>query len=173
MYKFRLADKKNDRNINFLKYAGFVASPTRRVRIDESKQGNSYDAHKDEMNRRQQAQSAAGRDIGSLPAVINPQRKGDCEFDLKLFCESYFPQTFSLGWSDDHLRCIEKIEGAVLSGGLFALALPRGTGKTTISECGSIWAMVYGHREFIALIGATETAAGEILDSIKNRTRNQ
>lgn len=167
MYKFRLADKKNERNLNFLKYAAFVAAPSHRKQAASSSTPRGYEAHKDEMNRRQQAQSAAGRDIGDLPPVADEQRKTDCEADFKLFCETYFPQTFSLGWSDDHLRCIEKIEAAVLFGGLFALALPRGSGKTTLAECAGLWAMLYGHREFLTLIGATETAAVEILDSIK------
>lgn len=168
MYKFRLADKKNERNINFLKYAAFVASPAHRKKSDQQQDlPRGYEAHKDEMNRRQMAQSAAGRDIGPLPAVVNKQRKSDCEVDFKLFCESYFPHTFELKWSDDHIRCIEKIETAVLHGGLFALAMPRGSGKTSLAECAGLWAMLYGHREFVTLVGATETAAVEILDSIK------
>lgn len=166
-YRFRLADKKNDRNMNFLKYAAFVASPAHRRQIAPPSTPRGYEAHKDEMNRRQMAQSAAGRDIGDLPEVVNQQRKNDCEFDFKLFCESYFPQTFKLKWSDDHLRCIEKIESAVISGGLFALALPRGAGKSSLAEAAAIWSMCYGHREFITLIGATESAAVEMLDSIK------
>lgn len=167
MYKFRIADQKNERNLNFFKYAALIASPSKRKKPTNAKKATDYEAHKEEMNRRQQAQSASGRDIGSLPEIVNPQRKADCEFDFKLFCESYFPQSFILAWSDDHIKCIEKIEGAVLAGGLFALALPRGSGKTTISECGAIWAALYGHREFIVIIGATETAAGEILSSVK------
>ena len=119
------------------------------------------------MARRSAAQSAEGRDIGEIPKPAHPEQIEACREDFKLFCETYFPELFSLGWSDDHLRVIEKIEQSVLRGGLFALALPRGSGKTSLCETACIWAMLYGHRKFICLIGATETAADEMLASIK------
>ena len=71
----------------------------------------------------------AGRDIGELPEVVNPERKKRCRTNFRMFCEEYFPETFSLEWSPDHLKAIHKIETAVLKGGLFALAMPRGSGK--------------------------------------------
>ena len=39
-----------------------------------------------------------------------------------------------MAWSDDHLKVLEKTRKAVLQGGLFALAMPRGAGKTTSGE---------------------------------------
>lgn len=54
----------------------------------------------------------------------------------------------------------------MLRGGLFALAMPRGSGKSSLTEVAAIGAMFYGYREFIMLIGATESAALELLDSI-------
>ena len=45
--------------------------------------------------------------------------------------------------------------------------MPRSTGKTTICERATIWAVAYGHRKFVALIGATEEAACGNLDEIK------
>ena len=86
---------------------------------------------------------------------------------FQFFCESYFPLTFHLPWSDDHRRVIAKIEEAVLEGGLYALAMPRGSGKTTIAECACLWAILFGHRQFVALIGASEAHAKEMLESIK------
>jgi hypothetical protein len=55
----------------------------------------------------------------------------------------------------------------VLRGGLFAMAMPRGSGKSTISECACIWAVLYGHREFVCLIGSDEGHAMDMLDAIK------
>ncbi len=115
----------------------------------------------------QEKRAATTRDIGKLPDVQDPARKASCRADFRLFCESYFPETFRLKWSDDHLRAIAKIEQAVLKGGLFALAMSRGSGKSSLVERAAIWAMVYGHREFVLLIGASEGAAQEMLDSIK------
>jgi hypothetical protein len=75
--------------------------------------------------------------------------------------------TFHLNWSDDHLKVINRIEQAVMSGGLFSMAMPRGSGKTTICECACIWAALNGHREFVCLIGSDEGHAMDMLDSIK------
>ncbi|MCX8139383.1 MAG: hypothetical protein N3E46_06840, partial [Gemmataceae bacterium] len=113
------------------------------------------------------ALSLASRDIGEPPAVVDLERKARAASDFRFFCEQYFPLTFSLPWSPDHLKVIAKIEQAVLRGGLFAMAMPRGSGKSTICECACIWAVLYGHREFVCLIGSDEGHAMDMLDSIK------
>ena len=47
------------------------------------------------------------------------------------------------------------------------MAMPRGSGKTTICECACIWAVLYGHRDFVCLIGSDEGHAMDMLESIK------
>jgi hypothetical protein len=162
---FRIGASNNPRNINLLKYIAWIFDQEHTTGGGDG--ARSYEERRDAERQRQAEQSLSGRDIGALPEVANPQRKADCEHNFQLFCESYFPDTFSLGWSDDHIKVIVKIETAVLAGGLFALAMPRGSGKSSLSETAALWAMLYGHREFVALISATESAALEILDSIK------
>ena len=162
---FRIAANDNTRNINLLKYIAWMCD--RKHTPEEPAAVRTYEDRRDAERNRQAEQSLAGRDIAPLPEVVNPQRKADCARNFRLFCESYFPETYSLAWSPDHLKAIEKIETAVLSGGLFALAMPRGSGKSTMTETAALWAMLYGHREFVTLIGATESAALEMLDSIK------
>ena len=162
---FRIGSSENPRNINLLKYIAWMFD--RKHTPEETSGARSYEERRNAERDRQAEQSLAGRDIGPLPEVVNPGRKAACERNFQLFCESYFPETYSLAWSPDHLKVIEKIETAVLRGGLFALAMPRGSGKSTLSESAVIWAMLYGHREFITLIGATESATLETLDSIK------
>ncbi|MBX3363115.1 MAG: phage terminase large subunit family protein, partial [Phycisphaeraceae bacterium] len=116
--------------------------------------------------------SISGREIGELPEVQDPARRDSCERDFRGFCEKYMPQTFHLKWSPDHLKVISKIETAVLEGGLFAMAMPRGSGKTSLCETACLWAMLYGHREFVALIGSDEDHAANMLDSIKAELEN-
>jgi len=128
---------------------------------------SSYDAHKDRVGKRQAAQSKSGRNIGDMPAVVDPKRKVSCRLDFGRFCTTYSPDTFYLPWSEDHLKVIARIETVVLRGGLYALAMPRGSGKTSLVEQAATWAMLYGHHRFIALIGATEPAACEMLTSIR------
>ena len=162
---FRIGSSENPRNINLLKYIAWMFD--RKHTPEETSGARSYEDRRNAERDRQAEQSLAGRDIGQLPEVVNPDRKAACERNFQLFCESYFPETYALAWSPDHLKVIEKIETAVLRGGLFALALPRGSGKTTITESAALWSMLYGHREFVVLIGATESAALELLDSLK------
>jgi hypothetical protein len=129
--------------------------------------GDPYEKLKERARARNVALAIAGRDIGELPEVGNADRKARAATDFRFFCDSYFPLTFHLPWSPDHLKVIGKIEQAVLRGGLFAMAMPRGSGKTTICECACIWAVLNGHREFVCLIGSDEGHAMDMLDSIK------
>ena len=126
-----------------------------------------YAAAKERARARNAAMSLAGRDIGDLPEVVNPGRKKRASTDFRFFCESYFPLTFHLKWSPDHLKVIAKIEQSVTEGGLFALAMPRAAGKSSGAECACIWAVLNGHREFVCLIGSDEGHAMDMLDSIK------
>lgn len=110
--------------------------------------------------------SAAGRDIGEIPPIAKPKRRAGCARDFRLFCETYLPQTFTLAWSPDHLRVIAKIEAAVLRGELFAFAMPRGSGKSSIVEGAALWAVLYGHRDFVVIVGADEGHARKMLDNL-------
>lgn len=127
----------------------------------------AYAVKKERERNRSEVSSRSGRDIAPLPLVVDPQRKDSAARDFRVFCERYFPHSFHLDWSADHLRVIGQIETSVLNGGLFATAMPRGSGKTTLAECAAMWAILYGHRNFIALIGSSESHAVQMLDSIK------
>lgn len=133
-----------------------------------------YEAHKAQARKRAQSLSASGRDIAPVPGpeVANPQQRERCRHDFRAFCDAYFPLTFNKAWSQDHLKAIAKIQTAILEGGLFALAMPRGSGKTSLVETACIWAILYGHAQFVALIGASAEAASEMLDSIKSELEN-
>ena len=112
--------------------------------------------------------SAAGRDIGPPPAVVDAARRDGTRSDFRAFCETYASESFPLAWSPDHITAISKIEGAVLRGELFAFAMPRGSGKTTLCEWASIWALLHGHRQFIVIVGSDQAIAEQMLDSIKS-----
>ena len=140
------------------------------IREIERRQGNGrsdYQSHKDRAAARQAELSESGRDIGDLPAVVDPARKDAAKLSFRLFCETYLPATFILKWSDDHLTAIAKIEAAVIHGKLFAFAMPRGSGKTSLVEAAAMWALFYGHCSFVAIVGADEDHAKGMLESIK------
>ena len=159
---FRISEDGGS-TVNLFKYAAWLRAE---LMLRQSEVPVTYEDKKNAARNRNLAMAMAGRDIGELPDVVDPERKKKCERDFRLFCKEYFPELFALEWSPDHLKVIKKVEQAVLHGGLFAMALPRGSGKSTITEVAAIWAMLYGHREFVVLIGATESAALELLDSL-------
>ncbi len=128
----------------------------------------SYEDQKESARRISAEKSLSGREIGAPPKVKDPDRRASCEFNLKLYCETYYPVLFNLPWSPDHIKVIDKIENATLKGGLFAMALPRGTGKSTLVEIAGCWAISYGHRQFIGMFGPDEQHAVDMLSSIKS-----
>lgn len=131
-----------------------------------------YEARKEAAGARNRELSLAGRDIGPIPEVVDPERKAGAAKDLQLFCHTYLPQTFTLAWSPDHLKVIARIEQAVLRGGLSAFAMPRGSGKTSIAEAACLWAIGYGHRKFPCLLAKSEAHATLMLDTVKTELAN-
>ncbi len=126
----------------------------------------AYDAVRDRSQRRQRELAAAGRRV-VIPKCGNLERRAACECDLKRFLSEYFPATFYLPWCPDHLRIIADLESTILAGGLKALAMPRGHGKTVIIEGAAIWGTSYGHRPFIPVVGPDEDHAKDRIKNVK------
>jgi hypothetical protein len=162
---FRITPGSNAKRISLVKYVAWLAKRREQPR----KATISYTERKQREAERNLAKSRAGRDIGPSPEVApeGVQRRERCANSFREFCETYFPGAFCLRWSEDHLRVMAKIERAVLHGGLFAFAMPRGSGKTTLARVAGMWAVLYGHREYVCLIGSAEDQAKNILESIK------
>ena len=111
------------------------------ARLLRDRKRSQYDTHRVGAAEKQRQKSLLGRDIGELPEVAEPDRKAAGLACFKTFCETYGKGTFTMGWSPDHLKVIEKIEKSVVEGELFAMAMPRGSGKTSLCEWGAIWAI--------------------------------
>ena len=118
---------------------------------------------------RERQEFEKSRDIGEIPPVQNEERRKRCSSSLKLFIEEYFrnDEKFNLPWASFHLEAIRKMEASIINGGLFALALPRGSGKSSLSERAIIWAILYGYRHYIVAIGDGRSAAQEILETVQ------
>lgn len=129
-------------------------------------------ADRSEYHRRyEQEKRDDARDIGPPPEVVNRERRASGKADLAVFLKAYFPQAFPLPWSRDHLRVIESLQVAIQEGGLFAMAMPRGSGKTTMSIRAALYALLYGYRQFVCVIGASEPTAKSLLTTIQNELR--
>lgn len=147
------------------------ASPKKPVKPPDnggSKKAEGYKEFRDSQAEISRDRSATGREIGPLPAVVDPKRKATAFKSLRKFLETYLSAWFPLAWSEDHLDAIQLLELTIREGGLYAFAMPRGSGKTCLSEGASLWAAAYGLRKFIVLIGATSGLAEASLDSLKN-----
>ncbi|MBS0188554.1 MAG: phage terminase large subunit family protein [Planctomycetes bacterium] len=172
---FRVAADGDAGKVDLFRYVAWLVT-TRHEALAEAARTpeglTGYEAMKERARLRNAMLSLSGRDIGDLPPVVDPARRARAAKDFRYFCETYFGQTFHLRWSGDHLKVIAKIEQAVLEGGLFAMAMPRGSGKTSLCEVACLWSLLYGHREFVALIGSDEEHAAGMLESIQAELEN-
>jgi len=127
--------------------------------------------HRDYMREKRRQETKEGQDIGPIPEVSdkNWARRQTNSTDFERFCKTYWPHDpyFWLPFSPDHRKVIAKIEAAVIEDGLFALAMPRGNGKTQLCRAAAIWAHLNAYRRFTLLVSAGSSHAILSLDAIK------
>ncbi|WP_417396909.1 terminase gpA endonuclease subunit [Gimesia chilikensis] len=102
----------------------------------------------------------------------NLKRREKCRDSFVEFCQTYGKTAFNLKWCKNHYKAAEKIEDSILTGEWFALAMPRGTGKSTLARWGCNWAAVYRHSLYSLLVAATGPASDELLRSVKSTLMN-
>ena len=153
----------DDKTINLFRYAAWLTHEYFKPKAEPQ----DYAEKKRLQTIRNAEEVRAAQDIGDLPEIVNPERREKAMKSFRVFCESYFPEIFYLPWSPDHLRVIEKIEKAVLHGGLFALAMPRGSGKTVLCQTAVVWASFIGAVPFVCLIASSASRARDLLENIK------
>lgn len=128
---------------------------------------DNYEVYLERQAERSRMRSLIGRDIGELPEVVNPERKERGRKSLEAFAMDYFPHRFYLAFSQPHRDAITRFEHISANGGKFALAMPRGSGKTSLAEVDIIRDAVYGFRKFQVMMSATDGLANESLEKIK------
>ena len=153
----------DNKGVDLLKYAGWLTLAYFAADAD----GTEYLERKRKAAERNAEAVRAAQDIGNLPDVADPQRKEEALRSFKEFCETYFSEIFYLPWSDDHLQVIRKIERAVTHGGLFAMAMPRASGKTVLCQTAVVWAALSGATPFVCLIAASAERGKDLLENIK------
>ena len=110
--------------------------------------------------------SALGREVGPLPPITFPARRREAEKSLFRFLTEYHRVTFSLPFSDDHLQVIDALQAVIDGGGQQCIAMPRGSGKTSLCVAALEWAILSARRRFGVLISADENSAANLLDQI-------
>lgn len=131
----------------------------------------AYDAYREQQAELSRQASRDRRDIAPMPPIANVRRRGRCRNSLRFFCETYNPAAFALGWSADHLDAIARIEEAVRCGALYAFAMSRGQGKSTIVRHAALWAISYAHCRYVFCVGANAPRAEDTLASIQTFVR--
>ncbi|HBR20540.1 MAG: hypothetical protein UV78_C0046G0007 [Parcubacteria group bacterium GW2011_GWA2_43_17] len=157
---YRIGDGKH---INLVRYISWLAKEYEKPK--PQKQSIEDSRLKDLLSKN--AARKASQDIGEIPAVENPERRERACGDFRFFCETYFADVFYLTWSDDHLKVISKIEQSVLHGGLFAFAMPRGSGKSALTRSAAIWAILIGARKYVCLIGSATRQSLNLFQSVQ------
>ena len=132
---------------------------------------SDYHTHRErERNRRRQA-TLAKQEIGDIPEIVDPHRRGEAGESFERFCRSYFPNIFTLPWATYHHDLIGAVENAVHQGEWSCMAVPRGGGKTSLMEAGILWAALYSYARFSSLICSSDARAIERLNNIKVELR--
>src|SRR5579864_528898 len=130
-------------------------------------QSTEYDAYREQQAAISRQRSQKGRDIGPIRDIANIERRESCRKSLRKFMETYNPEAFYLGWSKNQLREIARMEECIWAGALYAMADPRGDGKTTRCRMAVLYAIAYGFRHYPVLIGANDSKACDNLRSVK------
>ena len=86
------------------------------------------------------------QDIGPPPKKPRTKKwkaaRLESDESLQRHLEICYPEAFPLEWSEDHLQLFPAIERAADVGLLKALAMPRGSGKTSIMVRAGLWALL-------------------------------
>lgn len=136
-----------------------------------------YDGAVDELQnsfkkyQRHKRQVYYGRLIARIVRHVDPDAKIKAartrlEKDLPKWLKHHGGEAFPWPWSEDHQRMLKKISLAVTHGGLFAVAMPRGHGKTTILKWVIAYILLTGKRKYVIALAATAELARDIVDFI-------
>ncbi len=127
----------------------------------------NYDEYKESQAAISRERSQAGREIGPLPDVVNPKRRAKCEADPERFAKTYFPRRFRLPFASFHHVAFEMLEDTIRNGGNGFLAMPRASGKDTLTEVMVLRAVLYAFRRYVVFINAIEKASMRSLKKLK------
>lgn len=130
--------------------------------------GDSYERKKVTENNKRRQESEDKREIGKIPQPANPARREACRLDFDKFLRTYFPDDTKHPWSKVHVKLIETIQIVVLVGAMLAMGIPRGWAKTFLSVRAIIWAVAFRHHTMCMLIAASDAAAKELIQDIRD-----
>lgn len=136
---------------------------------------DAYERHKERTRLRQRALANAGKEIGPLPEVEDPQRRAAAEACFKTFLTTYFGHVFYNDWSQNQLDLIARCQRHITRGGMHAVAYPRGEGKSVICELACVWAILrtpqpgeLDHHYVFLLCATSDKFSDDALESLRS-----
>lgn len=102
-----------------------------------------------------------------IPTVADRARRDSCAHSLVRFLLTYWPDQFTLPFSDDQSEQLALTQSVIENGGRLLLLAPRGDGKTVRTARAALWALLYQRRRFCVILAADGPAAERVLDIIK------
>lgn len=103
------------------------------------------------------------------PTAAIIHQRARMEKSLAKWLRFYLKDAFNLQFGSDHLAAIAKLETAIKKGGMFALAMARGSGKTTICRAASLFAVLTGARAYVLFVAATQADAESAIEFIRHQ----
>ncbi len=132
----------------------------------EESEREAGEAHGNDALERQNARTALTQEIGPLPPIKDPKRRQSCKYDLRKYALTYFEASCFMGLASYQDEMIQAFQDVILSGGKKCRAVRRGGLKSTLARIATSWAVVYGHRKFPVLVGATDDKSNEHRDNL-------
>ena len=108
------------------------------------------------------------RELGKLPDCSNAELRESMRLDLVKFAKTCYPHIVTSEFGKPHLDLLAALQSAVLNGESACLALPRGYGKSSLALIAATWAILYAHRRYIVLIGASASAGQRLIRNIRS-----
>lgn len=115
---------------------------------------------------RDRLKTEEAQEIGPLPAIADRSRRESCRMDLARYAKTYFWPSVNKGFAPYQSEMVAAFQQVVLSGGKEARAVRRGGLKSTLARIAVSWAVMYGHRKFPVLVGATDDKSNEHRDNL-------
>lgn len=169
------------KRLNLLRYAAWLYQRSKK-RLRGKQTDNS-------LYVRERAAKLSGRDIAKVwdkstdswgPGFTATyteegiQRRADCQYDLKKYLLTYHAGSFTKDFGEDHEKLIRTVQSTILGWDndeplQTVVAMPRGSGKTTIMVFAVLWAALFGHHRFSLLIAADDPKARKLLKKIQHQ----
>lgn len=96
------------------------------------------------------------------------RRRAPCQRNLLKYLQTYHSASFPIAFSPYHFDLIRQTQEAILEGGQQVIvAMPRGSGKTTILTFSVMWAALCGHSRYSVLVAGDDPKAKTLLKKIR------